>query len=513
MLFPIGSTAADAARVAFEMCDTGEAVTFAELDACANQVAQVLRREGVVRGEHIAFLMSNQRRFLEACFGADRAGVYYTTISTRLLADEVAYIVRDCGAKLLVVSADLEPMALALLPLLPGSVRRFVVGGDLPGFERWETAVDHAPAAAIADPSQGLDMLYSSGTTGRPKGVKWPLPPTPAGARTMLVDLLQPLFGYGGADCRYLSPAPLYHAAPLRHCMTVIKLGGTVFVMAHFDAEQALQLIERHRITHSQWVPTMFVRMLKLPVETRTRYDISSLTVAVHAAAPCPIEVKRQMLDWWGPVIHEYYAGTENNGFCSIGPQEWLAHPGSVGRAAQGVLHICDEAGVEVPMGDTGLVYFEDGPAFVYHGDPARTAQSRNGRGWTTLGDIGRLGSEAYLYLVDRRAFMIISGGVNIYPQEAEGVLIGHPKVADVAVIGVPNDDFGEEVKAVVQLVDPLEATPQLAEELIAYCRQRMAAFKCPRSVDFDPALPRHPTGKLYKQLVRNRYWPQVNPA
>ena len=508
MLFPIDSTPADAARVAFQMCETGEAVTFADLDARANQVARVLRRHGIRRGAHVALLMSNQRRFMEACFGADRAGVYYTTISTRLLAEDVAYIVRDCGAALFVVSADLAALAAAVRRLLPMAVRLYVSGGDLPGFERWESAVDAESRTPIADPSQGLDMLYSSGTTGRPKGVKWPLPSAPAGARTMLVNLLQPLFGYGGADCRYLSPAPLYHAAPLRHCMTVIKLGGTVFVMGHFDAERALELVERHRITHSQWVPTMFVRMLKLPPETRARHDVSSLRVAVHAAAPCPVEVKRQMLDWWGPVIHEYYAGTENNGFCSIGPQDWLTHPGSVGPATQGVLHICDDSGDELAPGDTGLVYFADGPEFVYHGDPVRTAQSRNARGWSTLGDIGRLDRDGYLYLVERRAFMIISGGVNIYPQEAEAILIGHPKVADVAVIGVPSEDLGEEVKAVVQAVDADDVSPELAAELMTYCRERLAAFKCPRSVDFDPALPRHATGKLYKQLVRQRYWP-----
>jgi acyl-CoA synthetase (AMP-forming)/AMP-acid ligase II len=382
-----------------------------------------------------------------------------------------------------------------------------MVGTPARGFESWEAVVDAAADAPISDPAQGLDMLYSSGTTGRPKGVKWPMPQTPAGARTMLVNLLAPLFGYG-RECRYLSPAPLYHAAPLRHCMTVIKLGGTVFVMEAFDAERSLQWIARHRITHSQWVPTMFVRMLKLPEDVRRRHDLSSMRVAVHAAAPCPVEVKQRMLDWWGPIIFEYYAGTENNGFCTISPQEWLQHKGSVGRASQGMLHICDEEGNELRTGEVGLVYFSGGPEFEYHNDPVRTAQTRNAQGWSTLGDIGRLDEEGYLYLVDRRAFMIISGGVNIYPQEAESVLIGHPQVADVAVIGVPSEDLGEEVKAVVQLLDPGDAGPDMGAELLAYCRQRMAAFKCPRSVDFDAALPRHATGKLYKQLVRRRYWP-----
>jgi len=507
MLFPIDAQPGDAERLAFQVCETSEPVTFGQLDTRANQVAQVLRACGVGRGAHIALLMRNHRRLLEACFGADRAGVYYTTISTRLLADEVAYIVRDCGARVLLVSDGLEALVDKLAPLLPPGVRCFMVGAAAPGFERWEALVDAAPTAPITDPAQGLDMLYSSGTTGRPKGVKWPMPQNAVGTPTMLVQLLAPLFGYSRAS-RYLSPAPLYHAAPLRHCMTVIKLGGSVFVMEHFDAERALHWIAHHRITHSQWVPTMFVRLLKLPDDVRLRHDLSSMQVAVHAAAPCPVEVKRRMLEWWGPIVHEYYAGTENNGFCSITPHEWLQHPGSVGRASQGVLHICDEDGHEVPTGETGLVYFADGPQFEYHQDPERTAQTRHARGWTTLGDIGRVDAEGYLTLVDRRAFMIISGGVNIYPQEAEAVLIGHPAVADVAVIGVPSEDLGEEVKAVVQLLDPAQATDALAAELIAFCRQHLAAFKCPRTVDFDPSLPRHPTGKLYKQQVRRRYWP-----
>jgi fatty-acyl-CoA synthase len=509
MLFPIDGHAADPSRLAFQMCETGEQVSFGQLDARANQVAQVLRSCGVVPGEHVAVLMTNQRQFLEACFGMDRAGVYYTTISTRLNCDEVAYIVKDCSAKILVVSDDLQQVCAPLRAMLPTHVRCFTLGQGMPGYESWDAAVEIASPLPIEDQYQGLDMLYSSGTTGKPKGVKWPMTQALAGQRTMLVNLLQPLFSYG-SDCRYLSPAPLYHAAPLRHCMTVIKLGGCVWVMASFDAHQALALIEAQRITHSQWVPTMFVRLLKLPAQVRAQYDVSSLQVAVHAAAPCPVEVKEKMLAWWGPIINEYYAGTENNGFCAITSAEWLAHKGSVGRATQGNLHICDDSGDEQPAGETGLVYFSDGPVFSYHNDPERTAQARNAKGWTTLGDIGRVDDEGYLYLVDRRAFMIISGGVNIYPQEAENILIGHPKVLDVAVIGVPNEEFGEEVKAVVQPVNPHDIGPALAEELIAYCKQRLASFKCPRTIDFDFELPRHATGKLYKKLVRDRYWGSV---
>ena len=498
MLFPIDQAPGDADRLAFQMCESGETVTFGQLEARANQVARVLRSCGVTRGRHVALLMKNHRRFLEACFGADRAGVYYTTISTRLTAEEIAYIVRDCAAQVLVVSADLGELIRQLRPLLPEDLRCFTVGTPVPGFKSWEAAVDDAHDSPIADPAQGLDMLYSSGTTGRPKGVKWPLPPIPAGARTMLVDLLAPLFGYG-RDCRYLSPAPLYHAAPLRHSMTVIKLGGTAFVMASFDAERSLQWIARHRITHSQWVPTMFVRMLKLPQEVRARYDLSSLQVAVHAAAPCPVEVKQGMLDWWGPIIHEYYAGTENNGFCSITPHEWLQHKGSVGRAAQGVLHICDESGQELPAGETGLVYFSDGPEFEYHNDPVRTAHSRNARGWSTLGDIGRLDDEGYLYLVDRAKDLIIVSGFNVYPAEVEEVLMEHPDVVEVGVVGVPHPHHGEAVKAFVVLKPGATAHE---DTLVTWCLDHLARYKCPAKILFVDELPRNLSGKLLRRSL-----------
>lgn len=508
MLFPLDGVDIDPNKIAFEICEQGEQVSFAQLDQRANQVAHVLRRLGINTGDHVALLLKNERRFLEACFGMDRAGVYYTTINTRLTLDEIAYIVRDCGARLLLLSSGLAELATPLLEKFGDQIACFVVGPAASGQSSWDAVVDAAPDTPIADPAQGLDMLYSSGTTGRPKGVKWPRPEVGAGQRTMLVNLLAPLFSYG-PDCRYLSPAPLYHAAPLRHSMTVIKLGGTVHVMESFDALRALQLIEAKQITHAQWVPTMFVRMLKLPEDVRKGFDISSLRVAVHAAAPCPIDVKEKMLAWWGPILIEYYAGTENNGFCCITSHEWLEHRGSVGRATQGLLHICDEHGSELPAGETGLVYFSDGPKFSYHRDPERTAQATNARGWTTLGDIGRVDSDGYLYLVDRKSFMIISGGVNIYPQEIEDLLLSHPKVLDVAVIGVPNEDFGEEVKAVVQPANAQDARTDVAAELIDYCRQRLAGFKCPRSIDFDLNLPRHPTGKLYKRVIRDRYWPR----
>jgi len=287
----------------------------------------------------------------------------------------------------------------------------------------------------------------------------------------------------------------------------VQRFGGTVVVMERFDAVTSLALIECHRITHSQWVPTMFVRMLKLPESEREAHDHSSHRCAIHAAAPCPKDVKRRMIAWWGPIISEYYAGSEGNGLCMIRSDEWLSHEGSVGRPVFGVLHILDDAGHALPAGEEGGIYFGGGTEFVYHNDPDKTAGSRSAEGWTTLGDIGYVDTEGYLYLTDRKANMIISGGVNIYPQETENVLVMHPAVLDVAVFGVPDEDFGESVKAVVQPVDMATAGPALERELIAWCRERLSHIKCPKTVDFEAELPRHPTGKLYKRVLRDRYW------
>ncbi|MEM7426963.1 MAG: AMP-binding protein [Pseudomonadota bacterium] len=506
LLYPIELAVSDPEKVAFSIAETGEHVTFAALEKRANQAAQLFRACGVERGDHIVLLAENCRQFLEICFAADRAGLYYTAISTHATAEEAAHISEHCGASLWIVSEAKSEIAVTLMDRVPAIAHRFMIGEPVPGCENWDEAAGSHPEAPIDDELQGLDMLYSSGTTGRPKGIKWQQAQEPPGGRTMLVELLGGLFGYT-AQTRYLSPAPLYHAAPLRHSMTVIKLGGTVTVMKKFDAERALRLIEEHRITHSQWVPTMFVRMLKLPEEIREKYDCSSQQVALHAAAPCPVPVKREMIAWWGPILHEYYAGTENNGFCAITSEEWEAHPGSVGRALLGTIHICDDEGNESPPGSTGLVYFSDGHPFSYHNDPESTAASYNHVGWSTLGDIGRLDDEGYLYLLDRKSFLIVSGGVNIYPQESENLLIGHPKVLDAAVFGVPNEDLGEEVKAVVQLVASCDDWPALEEELISYCRAHLSALKCPKSIEVMDELPRHANGKLLKRELRDRYW------
>jgi long-chain acyl-CoA synthetase len=349
-------------------------------------------------------------------------------------------------------------------------------------------------------------MLYSSGTTGRPKGVYVPPEAGSIDASYPLLETMRNRYGVG-EDTVYLSPAPLYHAAPLRFNMGVLRLGGTCVIMEHFEAAKYLRLVEAHRATHTQLVPTMFVRMLKLPTEVRARFDVSSLRCAIHAAAPCPIPVKRQMIDWWGPIVWEYYAGTEGNGMTLCDAHEWLAHEGTVGRAVVGELRICDEDGREMPVGEPGTVYFAGGRPFEYHNDPEKTSGSRNARGWTTLGDVGYVDADGFLHLTDRKAHMIISGGVNVYPQETENLLVTHPKVLDVAVIGVPDEEMGEAVKAVVTPRDMADAGPELERELIAWCRERLSPIKCPRSVDFEAELPRHPTGKLYKRLLRDRYW------
>jgi long-chain acyl-CoA synthetase len=493
-------------KPAYIMAGSGDVVTYRDLDRATNRGAHLFRHLGLKTGDGIALFMENNRHFLELCWAARRSGLYYTAISSYLTAPEVAYIANDCGARAFITSAGRADVAAGLVDLMPGIGHRFMVDGEAPGFASYETAIADLPATPIADEVQGTDMLYSSGTTGRPKGVKRPLVGEPLGTREPIFKVVNGLYGID-ADTVYLSPAPLYHAAPMRFNVAVIDLGATSIVMERFDAEESLRLIEFHRATHSQWVPTMFVRMLKLEEATRRRYDVSSMKTAIHAAAPCPVPVKEQMIDWWGPVLYEYYGGTEGNGLCALDSAQWLAHKGSVGPALVGKLRIVDDDDKRLPAGEEGIVYFADGPPYEYHNDPERTAQARNAKGWTTLGDVGYVDDDGYLYLTDRKAHMIISGGVNIYPQEVENLLVTHPAVLDVAVIGVPDEEMGEAVKAVVQPMDMANAGPDLAQELIEFCRQSLSAVKMPRSVDFQSELPRHPTGKLYKRLLKDRYW------
>ena len=493
-------------RAAIIMAGSGETITFAELDKRSNQVAQLLRARGVKIGDTVALCMENHPWFFCLTWGFQRAGLHYVGISSRLTPPEIAYILEDSGAKLLFGSAYLAPTLDEVAKLAPQVEQlRF----DTPGPLSAEDALAAMPATPIADERAGVDMLYSSGTTGQPKGVKLPLPEDPAiDQANALVGLTMMAFGIK-PDSVYLSPAPLYHAAPLRWSMTIQKLGGTVVVMEKFDPELALAAIEKYQITDSQFVPTHFVRMLKLPEEVRRKYDVSTLKCAIHAAAPCPVPVKRAMIEWWGPVLYEYYAGTEGNGFTFVTSPEWLERPGTVGRALTGIVRVCDENGDEVPRGTEGQIFFEPTEgmvAFEYHNDPGKTADAKNKHGWSSLGDVGYEDEDGYVFLTDRKSFMIISGGVNIYPQEIENLLVTHPKVADAAVIGAPDPDFGERVVAVVQPLDMADAGPELADELIAYLAPQLSRVKMPRQIDFRAELPRELTGKLYKRHLRDEY-------
>jgi acyl-CoA synthetase (AMP-forming)/AMP-acid ligase II len=492
-------------KPAYIMAESGKVVTFKELNDTSMQGAQLFRSLGLKVGDHIAILLENHPRFFQLCWAAQRAGLYYTAISYRLQQDEVEYIVNDCKARVFISSKARTNVVEKLVDKMPGVDRCYMLDGVIAGFESWEDSIAEMSAEPIADEIEGASMLYSSGTTGRPKGILHELTNTPFGELEG-ANIFALLYSVT-VDSIYLSPAPLYHSAPLNFNMAFLRMGVTCIIMEHFDAEAALRFIEQYEVTHSQWVPTMFVRMTKLPESVRNAYDVSSLQVAIHAAAPCPIKVKEQMIEWWGPVLHEYYAGTEGNGFVAINSEEWLSHKGSVGRAVNAELHIVDDEGNDVPQGDIGTIYFAGGREFEYHNDPLKTSDSRNREGWSTLGDVGYVDAEGYLYLTDRKSYMIISGGVNIYPQEAENILVLHPGVTDVAVFGVPNEEFGEEVKAVVQPVDMNKATPEFESELIDYCRSEISHIKCPKSIDFMEELPRHPTGKLYKRLLKDKYW------
>jgi acyl-CoA synthetase (AMP-forming)/AMP-acid ligase II len=494
-------------KPAVVMAESGEQITYGELDVRSRRAANLLRSLPVPEGGHVAFQLHNSPAFFECLWAAHRAGLIYTAISTRLTVDETAYIANDCGASALQVSGDLHGGLAELTEAVAAIPHRFAVGSvaAAPGWVSWQDAV----AASASDPlvsNAGNDMLYSSGTTGRPKGVEQQASVLSLDQADSVTLLCMAVFGFDDT-ITYLSPAPLYHAAPLRFTRAVHRVGGTVVQMEHFDPEEFLALVERHRITHTQMVPTMFVRLLKLPEAVRTRYDLSSLRTVIHAAAPCPVPIKQQMIEWWGPIIWEYYAGTEGNGLVLCNSTDWLAHPGTVGKPLVGEVHIVDDDGTELSQGATGGVFFGGGSEFRYHNDPQKTAAAHNPKGWSTIGDIGYLDEEGWLFLTDRKADMIISGGVNIYPQEAENVLALHPQVADVAVFGVPNAEMGEEVKAVVQPVEWADAGPELEAELLRFCRSRLAHYKCPRTVEFDPELPRQATGKLYKRLLKDRYW------
>jgi long-chain acyl-CoA synthetase len=494
---------------AFIMAATGETVTYRELEARSNRLAHLFRKCGLRRLDHYAIFMENNNRYLESCAAGERSGLYFTCVNSYLTAGELAYILTNSQSRILITSTAKLDVAREALRECPQVELCIVADGDTESARiiGLQQATAGLPATPIEDEAIGTAMLYSSGTTGRPKGILRPLPEQPPSRQLPLFDFLQKLWHYREGMI-YLSPAPLYHSAPQAAVNLTIRVGGTVVIMESFDPERYLQLIEQWGITHSQLVPTMFSRMLKLPEEVRNRYDLSSLEIAIHAAAPCPALVKEDIINWWGPIIHEYYGATEGLGFTACNTEEWLAHRGTVGKVLLGDLHILDENMQPCPKGTPGTVWFKTASAFEYFNDPARTREARSPDGsMSTVGDVGYVDDDGYLYLTDRTTFMIISGGVNIYPQECENLLITHPKVADAAVFGVPNADLGEEVKAVIQPMHDATPGPDLAEELIAFCAQSLSRQKVPRSIDFEAELPRLPTGKLYKRLLRDRYW------
>jgi fatty-acyl-CoA synthase len=503
--YPGAHVAAHGAKPAVVMVETGASMSYAELDAYANRLARLFRSLGLQPGSHVAFCVENRLECPALQWGAHYAGLYYTFISTRLTPGEVLYIVQDCEAAALVMSDATYGVLGPCLDKLAHPVKAYTLGKAQEGVASLRQAMAAFDASPLPEALEGSEMLYSSGTTGRPKGVKPQLTGKPLGSTAIVADLMQRAFGVG-PDSLYLSPAPYYHAAPLKWAQGTTALGGTVVLMEKFDAENALKAIARYKITHTQWVPTMFHRLLSLPEETRKRYDTSSQKVAVHAAAPCPVQTKEAMIAWWGPIVYEYYSCTEGCGMTFTDSAAWAKHPGTVGRALYGKVHIVGEDGKEQPAGAEGLVYFSGTQPFSYHKDPDKTQEAYTADGWATVGDIGKLDEEGFLYLTDRKSNMIISGGVNVYPQETENVLITHPKVFDVAVIGTPHDDLGEEVRAVVQLEPGVAPSDALVEELVAWCRQQLSAIKCPRKIDFRDTLPREPNGKLLKRLLRDEY-------
>lgn len=503
-LYPGAHVAQTPDKPAVIMAESGESMSYAALDAYANRLARLYQWLGLKPGSHVAYCLENRLECPAVQWGAHYAGLYYTFISTRLTGAEAAYIVEDCEAQVLVVTAKTAPAILDAVKALASPPRIYSLD-PLPGLKLFDDALSAFDSSPIQGALEGSEMLYSSGTTGRPKGVKPQLTGLPLGSTAVIAGLMQRGFGVT-ADATYYSAAPYYHAAPMKWGQGMTILGGTLVLAERFDAEGSLAAVERYKVTHSNWVPTMFHRLLALPENLRSKYDLSSQKVAVHAGAPCAVPTKQAMIDWWGPVLVEFYSCTESIGSTIVDSKSWLERPGTVGRAVLGEIHIVDESGRECATGEDGLVYFANGPKFSYHKDPAKTAEAFNEQGWATVGDIGHVDADGFLFLTDRKNNMIISGGVNVYPQETENVLVTHAKVFDVAVIGTPHADFGEEVRAVVQLEPGVVGDAALVEELIAFCRAQLSPIKCPRVIDFTDSLPREPNGKLLKRKLRDEY-------
>jgi acyl-CoA synthetase (AMP-forming)/AMP-acid ligase II len=487
------------------MGGSGEIISWRDYSLKVNRIAQYFRDIGLKEKDHIAILLENCAAYIEVATAGLDAGLLVTNISTHLKQDEIEYVIENSESKVLFTSEKYAELAGEVLESTPNVTHRLMVGAAVPGFDSFEETMARYDGSPVQYGNSGTFMLYSSGTTGRPKGIVWQLADLPVGTMDPNLEAGMALFRITDESI-YLSTQPLYHSAPAAFALSCLQVGATVVVMERFDAETSLSLMEKYEATHSQWVPTMFVRILKLPEEKRLKYDLSSMKVMIHAAAPCPPDVKQQMIEWLGPVLYEFWGGTETAIVTFITSQEWLEHRGSVGRGVTAKLHILDEEGSELPTGEPGVIFMEGGRQYSYFKDPEKTASSRSRNGWTNIGDMGYLDEDGYLYLTDRKSFMIISGGVNIYPQETEDALVMHPKVVDVAVIGVPNEEFGEEVKAVVQPVDMAEAGSELEQELIEYARGKVSHIKCPRTVDFMEELPRTPSGKLLKRLVAEEY-------
>ena len=501
-----GRAAAAPERVVLVLAETGARFTAAEVADSASRMAQWLHAQGLEPGERFAVLLENRVEILALALAARQAGLYAAVLSTHLAPTEVAYIVQDCGARLVVASNKTLPQLVELQASHP--LPCWTVDEATPQAPSLQAALLtlQGPPADFSSRPLGRDLLYSSGTTGRPKGVLKPLAPADLRGKTDPEALGTARAMGMDQHTVYLSPAPLYHAAPLRYTLRVLELGGQAVIMERFDAETALALIERHQVTHSQWVPTMFNRMLKLPEAVQRRYDLSSHRVAIHAAAPCPVDVKQAMLDWWGDILMEYYAGSEGCGTTMIDSTEWRQRPGSVGRPTTGRLHIVGDDGRELPAGELGQVYFSGAGQFSYLNDEEKTRQAINEHGWITYGDIGHVDAQGYLYLSDRRADLILSGGVNLYPQEIENALLRHPDVSEVAVVGVPHPDFGEQPLAAVVLRPGAQASPATARALAAKAAEVLARMKLPQRVVFVDALPRLETGKLLRRKLKERF-------
>jgi long-chain acyl-CoA synthetase len=482
------------------MAGSGETVTYGQLEERSSRLARLLRERGIGPGDSVAFLSENQARFFELCWAAQRSGLYYTPLNWHLRREDLEAIVADCAPSALLASEGLEPLADELAGAAPDLRLRLTLG------PAYDAALASVAAGPFGGETEGADVLYSGGTTGRPKGIRFPLSGRPFGTPSPIGERLSDLHGIG-EDTVHLVTGPLYHSGPLGFALRVQRRGGTVVVMEKFDAERALEAIERYRVTHSQWVPTMLVRLLRLPPEARRRHDLSSLRVLVHSAGPCPPEVKAELIEWLGPIVCEFYGGTERNGLTHIDSREWLAHRGSVGRPVYGSVHVLDGEGRELPPGEVGGVYFEGGPDFQYSGDPERTAASRSPQGWTTIGDLGYLDAEGYLYLTDRRDFMVVSGGVNVYPQATENVLLESPLVLDATVFGVPDGDLGEALQAVVQPVPGAGEPEEVRRRLLEHCRERLPGLQRPRHLELADELPRTPAGKIDRRALRDRYW------